>query len=235
MKKICFIGDSHTEYVIKNAINNNIPGDAQTDTFSLGYTEIIEDVKRMITNKDNKIMEFSDHFFTYKDNDREIGIVSLSGRSAWGYDYEKYEFFKNINENEFEIFLWLGYKDINYNIHKNRNVDDVINKYVNNATNFFKKTNKITFISPIPPFRILDHPATFEERHKYYKEFIKNLEKKCHEENKINKKVNFINLQSIYANIDIENFLQCDADHWEIKNYRKITDYFLEAIGGIKR
>ena len=229
LKKICFVGDSHTQYLIDGALTINLAADAKINQFHSGYTEITHDIKRMITNTEGSIMEFSDNFLMYKNDEYEVRIVSLSGRSAWGYKYDKYKFFNEISDQDFKMFFWLGYKDTNYNVHKNRKPEDVVDLYITNILKTFNKCKEITIITPIPPFFKLNHlnnPAAYEDRKNYYDAFMKNLTLRCELENKIN----LVQLQSLYKNLDINYVSQEDDDHWQKENYDVIKDYFFERL-----
>jgi len=194
MKSLYVIGDSHAGRMANNVfdvVQAPLGINKKYSTCSSTYNYRILD---HIDSGGNEIFHgMMSNLFSIENNEIKLTVASTPGRSALNFDYDFYDYMQYWDSKENIIMPWLGYIDIKNwlpqkNLKNYKNVDEVVNIYVEKTLNKFKKS-KVIFLTPMPQFEVIisarwanfssDPAIEFEDRHTTHLEFVESLKNKC--------------------------------------------------------
>ena len=224
MKKILFYSDSSMNDILDYLIYNKLDHD---DIYQ--EDKEVQVFKPKETSEDNRFYLWGKWHFLYQNDLFALEMFGIASMSAYSLNFED-QFFKEkqkINDPD-EIILFLGHKDINYNLKIFNNVDYLVEKYINNILKTFPN-KKIHILTPKKPHikMITFHEGryyTHEERMVFYNNFV---EKVMYLSNKHN--LNFINVDEIIKDTHLKG-IENSVDHMPSKDYEPLIQYLYENI-----
>jgi hypothetical protein len=153
----------------------------------------------------------------------KITYCSEQGKTAWAFDYSKYDILQNLNSSDV-IIPWLGYVDIKNRLPKTLNTDECVLRYMNKTFDYFPN-NRIIFMEPFPQFKVYMGKNTggyvpYDERLLQHNIFVESLHKYC-EKFGLDKPVPITKI----INLDVNRIQHGVDDHIELHHYRRISNY----------
>lgn len=249
MNKVYIYGDSHSGRMANIAFDVAVKNGLTNTTYSTCSSNYFNRVVDSIDEFNNKIYHtMSSNLFRMTFPSADITIASSPGRSALNLDYNFYDFTQSWDSDSSIIMPWFGYIDIKNwlpqkNLKNYKNVDEVVDIYVNKTLNNFTKS-RVIFINPMPQFEVLisarwanfssDPAIEFEDRHSTHLEFSKSLKEKCRSvdiEDPINIS-EILNAEWITTSMQFKKPIQeLYNDHLRPEFYKNIFNSILNRIG----
>ena len=222
LKRALLLSDSNATDIL-----NNIKDSFMYFEDTMYHGEYWEAVRSK--NGDDRVYFHLKSHYLIKLKNIEFESLMISSKSAYSITFKEDFFEKKINKNPDIIFLFFGMKDINYNLGKYGNVQDVVKKYIKKVLETFDY-KKIYIITPKPPSKFLDQNGyNHEKRMINYKNFLNCLEKECQENNlKIIKFENFVTDAEELATFFNDGSV--DPDHIGFKKYSKLVNHLIQLI-----
>ena len=244
MKSVYIIGDSHAGRMANvsfDVVQTPFGINEKYSTCSSNYHYRILD---HIDVGGNEVFHGMMANLFYIENDRiKLTLSSTPGRSALNFDYDFYDYMQYWDSEESIVMPWLGYIDIKNwlpqkNLKNYKNVDEVVDIYVEKTLKKFKKS-KIIFITPMPQFEVIvaarwsnfssDPAIEFEDRHTTHLEFVESLKKKCQSLNLPNP----IDVSEILNKEWITTDMQFKHSLQELYNDHVRPEFYVKILQGI--
>jgi hypothetical protein len=165
----------------------------------------------------------------YTNSFLDLELFSTSGLSAYNLNFND-PFYVRVrrNDNPDVVITFLGHKEINYNLKKFNNTDDVVEKYVKTLADNFNGKKLFIFTPKKPHVDIVKfHEGlyyTHDERMQYYYRFVDRLYYECAKNN-----IKVINVDDIIKDTDKKGIENC-FDHTPKKMFEPLADYLFENI-----
>jgi hypothetical protein len=196
MKKICIVGDSHTQkmgYVTAKIFQSKSKfhefKEIQNIIFShenhiKKSTYIDNGIE--VEVEDNHYVNLHQNLYEVVDSDISVSLYSFPGYSAYSFNYNDNKHFEEWNKPGNIIMPCLGYIDIKNHFPIHDNADETAKKYVEKTIQKFNKA-EVVFLEPFPQFVAYltmrwvtpkaDAYFDFEERHHQHILFMEALKK----------------------------------------------------------